>query len=274
MGTTGLTAQAFGRGDGAELRAGLGRALLLAGLIAALLLLAGTGIRSAAQIVFEPERAGRGRARHLSPRPAARRPGRPRQSGPARLAARHAERARPDGAADRDQRRQHRPRSVVRAGLRLGGRRRRRGHRRAPNTAAPASASGWRCRRLRGLAGAWRWRTLRAGAAFRRLLAVNRDILLRSLCLEAAFLTFTALSSRQGEIDARRQRGPVQLSDLRGLRPRRLRPRRRGDGRPLRRRRRPGRPARRDRRQPRARAWPRRPVDARRSCSAAARRSI
>ena len=32
------------------------------------------------------------------------------------------------------------------------------------------------------------------------MLAVNRDILLRSLSLEAAFLAFTALSSRQGEL--------------------------------------------------------------------------
>ena len=32
------------------------------------------------------------------------------------------------------------------------------------------------------------------------MLAVNRDIMLRSLSLEAAFLGFTALSSRQGEL--------------------------------------------------------------------------
>ena len=54
MATTGLTAQACGRGDGEELRAGLGRALLLAALIAALLLLSGPGIRSAAGAIFEP----------------------------------------------------------------------------------------------------------------------------------------------------------------------------------------------------------------------------
>jgi MATE family multidrug resistance protein len=37
-------------------------------------------------------------------------------------------------------------------------------------------------------------------APFRRLLAVNRDLFLRSLMLEAAFVTFTALSSRQGDL--------------------------------------------------------------------------
>jgi MATE family multidrug resistance protein len=59
----------------------------------------------------------------------------------------------------------------------------------------------WLARRqLRGLAGVWRWPAILQGAAFRRLLAVNRDIMLRSLSLEAAFLGFTALSSRQGEI--------------------------------------------------------------------------
>jgi MATE family multidrug resistance protein len=37
-------------------------------------------------------------------------------------------------------------------------------------------------------------------APFLRLLAINRDLFLRSLMLEAAFLGFTALSSRQGDI--------------------------------------------------------------------------
>jgi multidrug resistance protein, MATE family len=35
---------------------------------------------------------------------------------------------------------------------------------------------------------------------FRRLLAVNRDLFLRSLMLQAAFLAFTAIGSRQGEL--------------------------------------------------------------------------
>ena len=37
-------------------------------------------------------------------------------------------------------------------------------------------------------------------ARFRRLLAVNRDLFLRSLLLEAAFVAFAAIGSRQGEV--------------------------------------------------------------------------
>jgi MATE family multidrug resistance protein len=44
------------------------------------------------------------------------------------------------------------------------------------------------------------WRAVLAFGRFRRLLAVNRDLFLRSLLLEAAFLAFTAISSRQGEL--------------------------------------------------------------------------
>ncbi|HEX2365507.1 MAG TPA: MATE family efflux transporter, partial [Bradyrhizobium sp.] len=55
-------------------------------------------------------------------------------------------------------------------------------------------------RQLKGLAGLWRWPAVLQAGAFRRMLAVNRDIMLRSLSLEAAFLGFTALSSRQGEL--------------------------------------------------------------------------
>ncbi len=55
---------------------------------------------------------------------------------------------------------------------------------------------GWR--RLGGRLPSWP-ELLRADR-FRRLLVVNRDIFLRSLFLEAAFLLFTALGSRQGEL--------------------------------------------------------------------------
>ncbi len=51
-----------------------------------------------------------------------------------------------------------------------------------------------------GDAGLSRWATIWRPAAFRRLLAVNRDFFLRSLCLEAGFLTFSALGARQGEV--------------------------------------------------------------------------
>jgi MATE family multidrug resistance protein len=46
----------------------------------------------------------------------------------------------------------------------------------------------------------WSWPMIRRADAFRRLLVVNRDMFLRSLCLESAFVTFSALGSRQGEI--------------------------------------------------------------------------
>ena len=44
------------------------------------------------------------------------------------------------------------------------------------------------------------WPRIMILARFKRLLAVNRDLFLRSLMLEAAFLTFTAIGSRQGEL--------------------------------------------------------------------------
>ena len=55
-------------------------------------------------------------------------------------------------------------------------------------------------RRLTGLPAPGAWRAIARGITFARLLAVNRDILLRNLSLEAAFLTFTASGSRQGEL--------------------------------------------------------------------------
>ena len=65
-------------------------------------------------------------------------------------------------------------------------------------------------------------------ARFRRCSSVNRDLFLRSLLLEAVFLAFTALGSRQGEVVARRQRRAADLLHRRRLRAGRLRPRRRG----------------------------------------------
>ena len=44
------------------------------------------------------------------------------------------------------------------------------------------------------------WPALMILARFRRLLLVNRDLFLRSLLLEAAFLAFAAIGSRQGEV--------------------------------------------------------------------------
>jgi multidrug resistance protein, MATE family len=199
MGTTGLTAQAFGRADADELRAGLLRPLLLAALIAAVLLACGPLIVRAAMALFEPsarigaELEGYLRIRLLG--------------APAGLA------------------------NMVLLGWLLGLQ-----NARGPMallivtnalnmaldllfvlgfgwavrgvaTATVCAEYGgtalgfWLARRqLRGLSGAWHWPAILQGDAFRRLLAVNRDIMLRSLSLEAAFLGFTALSSRQGEV--------------------------------------------------------------------------
>ncbi|HSA79321.1 MAG TPA: MATE family efflux transporter [Geminicoccaceae bacterium] len=199
MGTTGLTAQAFGRADGAELRAGLGRAMLLAVLIAGALLAAGPGIVWAALAIFDPSpRVGAELTAYLAIR---------LLGAPAALA------------------------NLVLLGWLLGMQ-----NARGPMALLIATNGvnialdlwfvlgfGWGVagvaaatvcaeygglalglwlvrRRARQVPGAWSWGAVWQRAAFGRLLAVNRDIMLRSLSLEAAFLTFTALSSRQGEI--------------------------------------------------------------------------
>ncbi len=199
MGTTGLTAQAFGRADAAELRAGLVRALMLGALIALLLIAAGPLIIRAALLLFQPTaRVGAEFASYVGIR---------LLGAPAGLA------------------------NMVLLGWLLGLQ-----NARGPmallivtNTinvalallfvlgfgwAVPGVATATVCaeygglalglwlarRQLRGLAGSWRWPSVLDAGAFRRLLAVNRDIMLRSLSLEAAFLGFTALSSRRGEV--------------------------------------------------------------------------
>jgi MATE family multidrug resistance protein len=199
MGTTGLTAQAFGRGDGVELHAGLGRALLLALVIAAAVLAARPAIVAAAFAIFDPSpRVGPELESYLAVR---------LLGAPAALA------------------------NLVVLGWLLGLQ-----NARGPMALLITTNGvnigldllfvlgfGWGVagvaaatvcaeygglalglylvgRRLRALPGAWRWQEIRARGAFLRLLAVNRDIMLRSLSLEAAFLTFTALSSRQGEV--------------------------------------------------------------------------
>ena len=199
MGTTGLTAQAFGRADGDELRAGLLRPLLLAVLLAALLLACSPLVVRASMLLFEPSaRIGAELESYLRIR---------LLGAPAGLA------------------------NMVLLGWLLGLQNARGpmallivtnalnialdllfvlGFGWAVRGVAAATVCAeyggtalgfWLARRqLRGLFGAWRWPAVLRGAAFRRLLAVNRDIMLRSLSLEAAFLGFTALSSRQGEI--------------------------------------------------------------------------
>jgi multidrug resistance protein, MATE family len=199
MGTTGLTAQAFGRADGDDLRAGLVRPLLLAVLIAALLLACSPLVIRLSMVLFEPSaRIGAELESYLRIRlfgaPAALANmvllgwllGLQNARGPMALL-------------------------IVTNGLNialdllfvLGFGWAVRGVAAATVCAEyGGTALGfWLARRqLKGIAGIWRWPDILRGGAFRRLLAVNRDIMLRSLSLEAAFLTFTALSSRQGEI--------------------------------------------------------------------------
>ena len=257
MGTTGLTAQAYGRGDGEELRAGLGRALLLAVLIAALMLSAGAGMVAAAGAIFEP---GPRVAAELETYLRIRLLGAPaglanmallgwllgmqNARGPmALLIATNGVNIVLDlwfvlglgwGVA-----------GVAAATV-------------APSTAASGSASGSPRGALRGLPGAWSWRAI---AARRRLRPAARGQPRHHAAQPVARGRFPDLHGAElapGRAGARRQRGAAQFPDLRGLRPGRLRPRRRGHGRPPCRRRQPGRPARRDRRESGPGARPRR----------------
>ena len=199
MGTTGLTAQAFGRADADELRAGLIRSLLLGALIAVVLIAAGPLIIRISFLLFEPTaRVGAEFASYVGIR---------LLGAPAGLA------------------------NLVLLGWLLGLQ-----NARGPMAllivtnavnialdlifvlgfgwAVPGVAAATVCaeyaglalglwlarRQLKGMAGSWRWPSILHGGALRRLLAVNRDIMLRSLSLEAAFLGFIALSSRRGEV--------------------------------------------------------------------------
>jgi MATE family multidrug resistance protein len=195
MGTTGLTAQAFGGSDPTECRAWLGRGVLLAGLIAiALLLLAGPVTRSAIWLYDPGPRVGGALETYIVIR---------LLGAPAALV------------------------TLVLLGWLMGMQ-----NPRGPMTLLIVTNGlnmaldllfvlgfGWAvagvawatvCAEYGGLALglwlarrallAWSWPAIWRLAAFRRLFAVNRDMFLRSLCLESAFLTFSALGARQGEI--------------------------------------------------------------------------
>ncbi len=199
MGTTGLTAQAYGRGDGAELRAGLARPLILALAIGLVCLLSAGPLVRVSGWLFEPSPAV---AVNLEIYLRIRLFGAPaglanmvllgwllglqNARGPmALLIATNALNIALD--------------LILVLGLGLA----------VPGVAAAtvcAEYGGlglglWLAgRALTRLGGRWQWPVIARADAFRRLIAVNRDIFLRSLCLEAAFVTFTALGSRQGEV--------------------------------------------------------------------------
>ena len=89
--------------------------------------------------------------------------------------------------------------------------------------------------------GTWRrqggwpgWPAIMVLARFRRLLAVNRDLFLRSLLLEAAFVAFAAIGSRQGEVVLAANAVLMNFFTAAAW-ARRLRPRCRGHGRAYRR---------------------------------------
>ena len=195
MGTTGLTAQAFGRGDQAECFGWLARGILLALLIAALLgLLAGPLIAAALRL-FDPGARVEGEletylAIRLLGAPAALVTmvllgwllGLQNARGPMLLL------ISTNGlniALDLL--------FVLGFGWAVAG---------VAWATVGAEYSGlalglWLARR--SLA-AWSWQVVWRPEAFRRLLVVNRVMFLRSLCLEAAFVTFSALGARQGEV--------------------------------------------------------------------------
>jgi MATE family multidrug resistance protein len=195
MGTTGLTAQAFGRGDQAECFGWLARGVLLAILIAALLLLLSGALIAAAMALFDP---GARVAGELETYLAIRLLG-----APAALVAQvllgwllGLQDARGpmllliltnglNVALDLL--------FVLGFGWAVAG---------VAWATVAAEYGGlalglWLARRRLS---AWSWGAIWYAPAFRRLFVVNRDMFLRSLCLEAAFLTFSALSARRGEV--------------------------------------------------------------------------
>jgi MATE family multidrug resistance protein len=54
-------------------------------------------------------------------------------------------------------------------------------------------------RYAKGLGGQWRLSLLTQWDRLKKLMSLNRDIIIRTLCLEAAFLTITALGARMGD---------------------------------------------------------------------------
>jgi len=55
-------------------------------------------------------------------------------------------------------------------------------------------------RNLRRIGGRWHWGWTFDGARLKRMVKVNTDILIRSLCLQAAFVIVTAVGARMGDV--------------------------------------------------------------------------
>jgi multidrug resistance protein, MATE family len=199
MGTTGLAAQAFGAGDGAELRALLARALLLALVLALVLIALRPLIVQLSIALYGPsERVAAGFSTYVAIRilgaPAALGNlvllgwllGLQNARGPLYLLlATNGINIVLDLVF------------VLGLGWGVAG---------VAAASVVADAAGlalglWLAgRELRALGGAWDLARVTAAAPLARLITVNRDIFLRSLCLEAAFVTFAALGARQGEV--------------------------------------------------------------------------
>ena len=196
MATTGLVAQSQGAGDEDQLMHHFARALLTALLIGALILalqkplisaalaLLGAKVRSASQragLLQYPHLVGAGSVGQLH---------HPRLPfGPAACPNRLA-------AASRDQRRQRGRGSDAGLTVALGRRRHRyRDHGRRVDRmhCRPRHHAGRRC-----AARHVRWSELIDGESLRRLFALNRDILLRTLSLVAAYAWFTRTGARSG----------------------------------------------------------------------------
>jgi multidrug resistance protein, MATE family len=199
MGTTALAAQALGAGDGLELRATLARGLLVAAGLGTALAASAPLTVAAAVLLFAPEPAARdGMAAYLAVR---------LLGAPAALAT-LALLGWFLGLQDA-----RRPLALMLAtnalnaalsvalvhglGMAAGG---------VALATVLAEHAGLALalllarRRWRELGGAPPRAAVLVGARLRRLFAVNRDLFLRSLLLEAVFLAVAALGSRQGEV--------------------------------------------------------------------------
>lgn len=199
MGTTGLAAQARGAGDLAEVNAALGRALIIAAALGGLLVVLQVPVRGAAlDLLAASPGVGAGAAVYFAVRIWA---------APAALANFAlfgwfigVQRARAAFALQLWL-------NACNAALALGfvfGLHMGIAGIALATAVAEASAAALGLVLARRIAadqgGGWAWARLRDPAPFGRAVAVNRDIFLRTLCLIAAFVWFTARGARQGDV--------------------------------------------------------------------------